>query len=260
MARRRKTRNSDKGVWRLVLATAGLLLSLVLSLVIAVVLRNGGDLPPAPPPPTTTPPPPTSTSTTAPAADDVLQDALEELTRGRILFNPPRTTRLGTTERIEARITRTESEDIARDLRGAGPPTITPLQEVSPYMSVELSGSAFTITPLSETDQPVGARGFAPWEWDVTSRRSGTQKLRLHVSMRIPVQDRADERRSIPVLERTIEVKVNTGYSLRQFWEKNWQWLLGFLTPLLLGGAGLLWRRSERRRQHATIGRSQGKE
>jgi hypothetical protein len=113
-------------------------------------------------------------------------------------------------------------------------------------MSAELSGPAFTITQLSERDQPIGKQGFAPWEWDVTSRQAGRQTLQLRVSMRIPVEGRPDERRSIPVLERTISVQVDAGYSLREFWSKNWQWLLTFFATVLLGGTGLLWRRSRK--------------
>jgi hypothetical protein len=75
----------------------------------------------------------------------------------------------------------------------------------------------------------------------LTFRRQD-QKLHLLISMRIPVEGRPDERRSIPVLERTIDVKVDPGYSLRGFWSKNWQWLLGLLATVLLGGTGLVWR------------------
>lgn len=221
-----------------VLFVVAVAIPLILGLLLRVYVNDVNF--PAPQSSTTVPP---STSTTEPS--DPLQEALERLTRGRILFNPPRTTVLGRTERIEARIARSDIEDLTLGLKGSGPPTITPLPEVSAYMSAELGGRGFTIAVLSERDQPIGAQGFALWEWDVVSGRSGKQTLQLRVSMRVPLEGRPDERRSLPVLERTIDVQVDPGYSARTFWSRNWQWLLGFLAPVLVGGTGLLWRRSK---------------
>ena len=112
--------------------------------------------------------------------------------------------------------------------------------ETTPFMAVELTGSAFTITSLqlgNAAEQLL--RPTALWQFDVTPEASGTHPLQLRVAMRIPLPDHADERVSLPVLERTVRVQVDPAYSGRRFVRTHWQWLAA--TVAGLGGAIAAW-------------------
>ena len=56
--------------------------------------------------------------------------------------------------------------------------------------------------------------------------------------MRIPLSDR-EERVSLPVLERTVEVEVDAAWSGRRFVRAHWQWVAATLAGL--GGAIGAW-------------------
>jgi hypothetical protein len=156
---------------------------------------------------------------------------------GRLAFNPPDRMRQGRTERVEVLITRSDDfKEQLRELRGRGAVQIGPI-ETSPYMAVNLRGAGFQITSLTEPEQLL--RPAARWEFDVVPRHSGIQKLQLSVVMRIPLPDRADEKISIPVVEREVRVTVDPLYGIRQFLLKNWQWLVPTLAGL--GGAIAAW-------------------
>ena len=105
-------------------------------------------------------------------------------------------------------------------------------------MNVQLTGDGFDIVPLSSSEQLL--RPLALWQFDVTPQRVGMRDLQLSVAMRIPLPDRPDERVSMPVLERKIQVKVDARYSAARFVRGNWQWMV---PPAAagLGGAITAW-------------------
>jgi hypothetical protein len=57
--------------------------------------------------------------------------------------------------------------------------------------------------------------------------------------MRVPLPDRPDERVSVPVLERTVQVRVAPLYATKTFAAKNWQWLVA--TSVATGGGLTAW-------------------
>jgi hypothetical protein len=107
-------------------------------------------------------------------------------------------------------------------------------------MGVRLQGTGFDITALSDADQPVGDDGYAMWEYDVRPTAHGLLNLQLCVSLRIPVAGRPDERRSVPVLERSVTVHVGAPTLVVEFAARNWQWLLGTFAGL--GGVIAAWK------------------
>jgi hypothetical protein len=179
----------------------------------------------------------------APPVDTVpLQELIDRavsqaVTEGRVLFNPPERMRQGRLERVEVAIARTKDlDDVLRQMvRGRGQAHIEDV-ETSPFMAVELKGRGFDVTPLQgagSTEQLL--HPTALWEFDVLPKRSGSQTLQVSVAMRIPLLDRPDERISIPVLERHIQVVIDPRYGSQQFLKRNWQWLIATLAGL--GGA-----------------------
>ncbi len=160
---------------------------------------------------------------------------------GLLAFNPPTEMTLGRKERVEVGIARSPElrKALAAGLRGRGALQFEDVA-TSPYMGVELRGEAFEVTPFSPSEQLVAPT--ARWEFDIRPQRAGRQTLTLCVCLRV---DRASSaattlgRIAVPVLERTIRIRVDVGYGVRQFVAANWQWLIG--TVLGLGGALAAW-------------------
>jgi tetratricopeptide (TPR) repeat protein len=163
------------------------------------------------------------------AYDDLVRSAFAKLVQpGRLLFNPPERMRLGDTERVEVRLTRTLTLDaqLLQELRGHGKPQLEQIP-TSPVMAVSLKSDGFQITPYSDEEQGVTQDGITTWEFDIRALKRGQQRLVISVSLRIPVGGQPFERKSIPVREATIEVQVGTPALIGHFVAANWQWFVG---------------------------------
>jgi hypothetical protein len=82
----------------------------------------------------------------------------------------------------------------------------------------------------------------ARWEFDVQPTRAGTQTLIVVASVRMAVsrlEKLGGARRSLPVLEWPIRIRVDVPYSTRRFAASNWQWLIA--TAVGLGGGIAAW-------------------
>ena len=161
--------------------------------------------------------------------DDLVRSTFAALIqRGRLLFNPPERMRLGQTERVEVRLTRTLEldEELFRDLRGHGEPQIEEIP-TAPLMAVALKGDAFRITAYSDDEQAVTQDGITTWEFDVQALKRGQQSLVMCVSLRIPIPGQPLEHKSIPVREATIDVQVGAPVLVAHFVSSNWQWFIG---------------------------------
>jgi tetratricopeptide (TPR) repeat protein len=161
--------------------------------------------------------------------DDLVRRAFAELVQpGRLLFNPPARMRLGDTERVEVRLTRTLTLDaeLLKDLRGHGEPQLEEIS-TSPLMAVTLHGDGFRITPYGDEEQSVTPDGITTWEFDIRALKRGQQRLVMSVSLRIPVAGQPLERKSIPVREATIDVQVEAFALIGRFVAANWQWFVG---------------------------------
>jgi len=124
------------------------------------------------------------------------------------MFNPPEEMTEYITERVETRITQNINEDLIRGLKGKGIPQIDDIK-VSSSMTVKLSGDTFKIILLSEEEQPLLSSGYTQWEWDVTPQKAGSRKLQLSVSASIYTPQFGEKKKSHPVMEKEILVKVN---------------------------------------------------
>ena len=154
----------------------------------------------------------------------VVEDELNNLDIGRILFNPPQEMKVGVKDRVEVRIAKTIAEDFIKGLRGRGIPQIEKIK-VGTFMKVRLVGDNFDIKSLSHDEQAVEGEDFTQWEWDVTPLTSGIQSLLLSVTVRIKIFNDGEETKDYPVFERRIKVKVNLIHSTKKFIEKYWKWI-----------------------------------
>jgi serine/threonine protein kinase len=161
--------------------------------------------------------------------------------QGLLVFNPPEEMRQGITDRIEVGIARSADfrEALSEGLRGRGQPRYEEI-ETSSLMTVELRGDAFQVTSYSTPEQVVAPA--ARWEFDVRPTRAGQQTLTLCVCLRLTGREfdpLGGGRRSVPVLERSIRIRVSMAYSTRRFVAGNWQWLIA--TVAGLGGGIAAW-------------------
>jgi len=172
------------------------------------------------------------TSDTAPAPQDELAEIIDEeikkLAPGQILFNPPQNMTVGRNERVEVRIDKTFDENLSEGLRGRGETQIEDIN-VGKVMKVQLIGNNFDIEPLSEDEQLVSGIGFTQWEYDIMPKKAGDQIIILKVSTIIILPEGKEKTISIPVFERKINVEVNPIYSIQNFIEINWKWIVSLI-------------------------------
>jgi hypothetical protein len=171
-----------------------------------------------------------------PLEDWVTRAVRSAVRRGLLVFNPPAEMTQGRKERVEVGIARSAEfrQELAAGLRGRGEPQFEEV-DTSPFMGVELQGDVevFEITPFSKPEQLVAP--LARWEFDVRPRQAGQHDLTLCICLRImlpriPGTDSGVN--SVPVLQRTVLIKVNVGYGTRRFVASNWQWLIATVTGL----------------------------
>lgn len=110
---------------------------------------------------------------------------------------------------------------------------------VTPRMRAELVGSppeAFDIQPLhADSEQLLASAEPTTWQWNVTARQEGRQRLTLIV-YRLLTVDGQEYWRQIAYAQ-SIDVTITFGQRLARF---DWLWLIGLLAtglifPLLLG-------------------------
>lgn len=165
----------------------------------------------------------------APPPKDWVDRALRSAVhRGLLMFNPPEEMQQGRKDRIEVGIAQSCAlrEELVKGLRGRGSPQFEAIETAS-FMSVELKGDAFQITPYSAPIQIVAP--LARWEFDVLPQQFGVQMLILSVCLLVAVpglEGMPNGFRSIPVVEREIRISINFGYGARRFFAGNWQWLI----------------------------------
>ena len=155
---------------------------------------------------------------------DQLREELNRLPLGKYAFNPPSEMKLGFTERVELRLTQNPGEELTRNLKGRGVPEVDTLK-VGSLMKARLSGTAFSVSPMNEEEQLVPEAGHTEWAWDVMPLKSGTQKLHLHITIRIRLPF-GEERKDHPVVDREIDVHVNPLYSIKVFFSRYWKWIV----------------------------------
>jgi hypothetical protein len=169
-----------------------------------------------------------SASTQSVDVSALIDNELKKLARGRILYNPPDTMRVGVTERIEVRISKDQLQDLAKNLSGRGSPKVEDIR-VGSFMKLRLIGERFEIIGFDSEEQLVADDEYSQWCYDVTPVLSGDQKLSLIAMVRIVVPGAPAAVKDHPTLDRVIHVRVNPMFSAGRFMRSNWQWILGTL-------------------------------
>ncbi len=194
---------------------------------------------------------PTIESPAAPTLGSLLQTAVDAMQNGQIAFNTPQEMQAGITQEITARIIDSQTEEATQTLLEGLDEVEEDVQvetlSVSSEMRAELIASepgSFEIVALSDAQQLIVSGQLTEWQWEVTPLRRGDAKLILRVTAVIEVPGFTPKSRSLPVLERDIEVQVNPSYSLNRFLAQNWWWLL-LVTLILVATVIILRRRTK---------------
>lgn len=164
--------------------------------------------------------------------NEMVDEEIEQLSVGQILFNPPEVMKAGIKERIEVRISQNIQEDLTERLRGRGIPRIEEIV-VGSVMKVRLSGEAFKLKSFSDMVQFIGTSGYTQWEWDVIPVKSGNKFMHLSLSVSVYLNNYGEKKKSLPVLDKEIYVEVNFPWSFCYFFNNNWQWIVGTIIAIL---------------------------
>jgi hypothetical protein len=158
---------------------------------------------------------------------------------GLLMFNVPADMIQGKEEQVEVKIARSTDLHTAlvTGLLGRGVPEFEEI-DTSLYMEVRLLGPTFEIKSNSLPEQLILPTP-ACWNFDVLPCRAGNRTITLIVNLRVEAEGIVGGRRSVSVLERTVDVEVNLGFATRRFVANNWQWLIP--TILTLGGTVAAW-------------------
>jgi hypothetical protein len=169
------------------------------------------------------------------STSEQIQQILDSLPQGQMVFNPPPQMFVGKQERLEVRISQDLKQELTKGLAGTGVPQ-TELIKVSQSMKVTLSGKPyFSIEPLNDEEQLIAAKEFTQWSWDVTPLEAGNRPLHLSVRAVIRVPGGGEKARDYPVEDRYIVVKITPMIWLQRFLQNYWQWIIGTLLLPALG-------------------------
>lgn len=168
------------------------------------------------------------------AYEDILRQYLEW---GAIVYTTPDQMNVGDRTTVTARITRDDLDSLSDEIYeglgdvGGGGAQAAALQ-VSTSMRATLEGDAFDIEHIGPEVQQLRKTGHREWVWQIEALRSGQWPLYLTLYAVFEEQD-VDH----ATLEREITVTVSPVSAVRDFFIRNWQWLVMLLVTAF-GGAG----------------------
>jgi len=169
---------------------------------------------------------PSPSVTPTPSFQELIDEELNKLSSGRILFDHPEEMKVGVKERVVVRLTKDITENLTEGLEGVEAPQIEPI-EIGTFMMVKLTGASFDIYTPSSEEQVVRPVGFTEWSWDVTPLKSGRQELHLTVTVRILIPGQDEQKIDWLVMDKQISVEVNPSYTFKRFIGCYWQWIVG---------------------------------
>jgi hypothetical protein len=149
---------------------------------------------------------------------------LEKLTFGKVLFDAPHHMKVGISERVSVRIAKTITQDFLEKLVHCQEAEIENIR-ISRYMTVILRGDDFKVEALGNEEQIIEDNDFTQWDWKVMPLKSGNRKLWVIITIQVEI-DNEQARKTLPILEKEIPVKINPIYASSTFFSQYWQWLI----------------------------------
>jgi hypothetical protein len=158
-----------------------------------------------------------------------IDEALRETLSTRVSYRAPHSMDLNETVTVELALDAgEESLDLGEPVDGSGE-VITAKVEVTPRTKAELISQeegAFVIQPLhGDPEQFISTTEATRWEWDVTPRRGGPQRLTL-VIYRLITVDGIEDWRQVAIYRTDVEVQVTW---VQRIMLLDWRWIAGFV-------------------------------
>jgi hypothetical protein len=161
----------------------------------------------------------------APVQPSITNDAeLKKVTSGKVLFDTPHQMKVGISERVSVRIAKTMTQDFFEGITHSQEAEIESIR-TSRFMAVSLKGDNFKVEALGNEEQIIEDNDFTQWDWKVVPLKSGNCKLWVSITIQVKSENE-QARKTLPVLEKEIPVKINPIYSIGTFVGQHWQWLI----------------------------------
>ena len=202
-------------------------------------------------PPTGAPAPTEAAPGTPSVADQLAQidSILQQSINASIAYNKPQSMLLDETTTIELLLNPSLSPQALSTQVTAGGLVASASVQVTPRMKATLLSDdpqAFSIQPVQDDpEQLVSGTETTRWAWQVTARKSGTQRLTLILYRLIQFQGQ-DYWREVKSYQDNIDVKVSMAQRISSW---DWEWIAGILLTALLIPA--FWRWMDQRRKKA---------
>jgi hypothetical protein len=155
------------------------------------------------------------------AAQDFISEGIPP---GKILFDTPYQMKVGIPERVSIRITKKLTYGFFEDLIHTQEVEVENIR-VSQFMAASLRGDDFKIEALGDEEQIIEDNDFTQWDWKIVPLKAGSRKLWASITIQVKVENE-QARKTLPVLEKEINVRINPVYSTRTFVGQYWQWLI----------------------------------
>ena len=165
----------------------------------------------------------------------MVQCALQDLTPGRLAFEPKKEMDQGRPETVFVRISQEAAADLSKGFK-EGPPAIQAIR-VGPLMRAVLdySPEEFRVRRIGD-EKKVLTPPFTEWSWEVTPLKGGEKLLRVLAYAELMLPNGNREPYEAYTGSAVIHVHTRPLYVVGKFSRDNWQWLLG--SPILLGLLG----------------------
>ncbi|HVI83550.1 MAG TPA: hypothetical protein VM717_12530 [Chthoniobacterales bacterium] len=158
---------------------------------------------------------------TAPSEVDRL---LDEMQLANIAFNAPASLGYGETIGIQLRLSTNKTPGELADMIHEPGQRETSSVKISNEMDARLTGEAFQITAVRPERQAVSASGVTQWNWDITPKQLGQQRLHLTLDAIVRIEDH-ETTYTVQTFDRTIGVNVVWPDTALSFLGKYWQWV-----------------------------------
>ncbi len=180
---------------------------------------------------------------------DEIDKSLSESMKSSIAYNAPTSMKLDGSATIQLLLNPVETPAQLGKQVTEGGQVVTATIDITPFMKAELLSvdpAAFAIQPmLDDPIQPIGTTTVTQWEWTVTARKAGPQKLTMVISRLV----RAQGQDYWTIIE-TYKSDVNVEVTMTQWLASlDWKWIVGIVvTALVIPG---FWRWNDQRKKKA---------
>lgn len=167
----------------------------------------------------------------------LLESDMKRIVSESKLFAPPQEMAVDIGEKVHFRIGETFMDNLLEGLKKRGTPQIEEIR-AGTFIKASLTGDFFDIKAINEEKQPLTSEKFTQWEWDVVPLESGTRLLLIKATIKIEISGSQVLSKDFPLLERSVQVKVNLIHSSANFIKSYWPWITGVIILIVSGIIG----------------------